>query len=435
MRMFYFVICLFLSTSCNFGNFSTGSQFFDELSFEFNVSDTLTINFSSVKLDSIITSYPNRFIIGNSSDTVFGITKSSAFTQVFPASANYEFDLNDVNYNRITLLLTYDNYFLNDTTNAFTLIIDELDEEMELDDETNSFYNTSNFKVKSEIPDGIIIGSEFLFSTRPLSGETLELTLDNGLGLRLFNEALESDNVYSNTDEFLDFFKGIKISSSFDTNAFLGFKTGVEIRVYYEDLTVVPSEEKYISLTNSNLGELFFNQIESDYTNTALNTLTSENNSISSQLTNDLAYMQSGVGLGIRIEIPYVKKILEDNPNLLIEQASLYLKPVKNLYDDKLLPPYFFVYYVDGNNELISDGAYQLNLTLDDELDKNTYYSIDITEFIEFQLSNVENNQNALFIVSNEEIMSNSVHYMSFGNQNNNDLKAEINLNLIQLKQ
>lgn len=421
--------------SCNDEDFTTGAQFFNDVSFELATWDSLTMKFSTVKFDSSITSSPDGLVVGRTSNTYFGKVNASAYLQLTPDSSAYQLDEKEAGYDSITLVLEYNNYFLNDTTKSFTLMVDELYEEIELNSETGNLYNTSHFYTQRDIyGDSAILGQKTIYP-RPYTGSSVEIRLSDSLGHRLFEETFGSDNLYSYPEDFLDFFKGIKISAAEDTEAVIGFAASPVVKIYYTDKSTIPSEQKYLALTNQSSGEIYFNSFETDYSGTALEHITSEDEGLASSLTGETAYMQSGAGLAIRIELPYLKKIIEDNPDLLLDNAEIRLRPIRDQYaTEQLLPQTLTMYYVNNKNTNISSTSYTLELTLDDEYDLDTYYSADITEFVTYQLSLTENNENALLITSTESGFSSSLDYIVHGDQQNEDYKAQINLNLIRLK-
>ena len=424
------MIGLGLLVSCNNDEFSTGAQFFNGISFGITTWDTLTLKISTVKFDSVATSSATRLLIGEINHPEYGQLVASTYVQVTPDSSSYKLVERNNMYDSITLVLTYDNYYLGDTLTEYTLRVFEVTEEMDNDDENGYFYNTTDFATTSEA-----IGSKTVALTQPVGSGTIEITLNNEVGSKFYNEALKNENAFSNTTEFLNFFKGIKIVSAESTSSILGFKTSAEVRIYYTDNQVIPSVERYLSFSNQSSGEVFFNHFNSDYSGTVLQSLSDENNEILSSESDEQAYMQSGAGLGIRIEIPYLRSILESNPNLLLDNVTLKLRPINNQYpSDEELPEELYVYYVDKNNQLINSEYYTMQLTLDEELDIDTYYSMDISDFFNTQLNLEENNNNALFISSSEEAYGSSAHYLTIGDQENKDYRAQINLNLIQLK-
>ena len=100
--------------------------------------DTFSVKFSTMKFDSISTSISSRLLIGKYEDDDMGIVSSSSYMQLNPDS--YYID-NDAVLDSVGLVLGYDTYYYNDTTQVSTLNIHKLIDKMSSDDDV--FYNTS----------------------------------------------------------------------------------------------------------------------------------------------------------------------------------------------------------------------------------------------------------------------------------------------------
>ena len=80
--------------------------------------------------------------------------------------------------------------------------------------------------------------------------------------------------------------------------------------------------------------------------------------------------------------------------------AILELFVTRKSYDgQKDIPPTLFAYPVDKKNTLISNGGYTCNLEKDVDLERNTHYEIDITDFVKTQMSIEAFNENALLLL------------------------------------
>jgi len=430
MRYLFVTLMAFTLMACGEEEFTMGSEFFDGTSFQLNSWDTLTMEFSTVRLDSIITSYPSQLVVGSLSHEVFGEATASSYFQVSPDTSSFVVDPDEVRYDSVTLVLSYNSYYYGDTTQQSTLEVYELSEDISLNDETLDLYNTSSFRTHSD-PIGTTV-----VTPRPFTGDDIEIRLNDELGLRFFEEAEESDNAFNNQSEFLDYFKGLMIKASAD-NAVIGFDNTPEIRLYYSDLTQIPAEQRYLSIINTETLELSFSHFDSDFTSSVLNQLPPEGDSaLSSTYTNNEAYLQSGAGLALRIEIPHIRKIIEDNPDMLIDEVLLRLKPVNGQYDnDRELIEQLRVYYVDHKNRILGTLNNLMILTLDEEFDLDTYYEMDIKSFVEYQLEEDEYNNNALLITASGDVYNSTVHHLTIGDQHHENFKSEIKLNLIELKE
>ncbi|UII25638.1 DUF4270 domain-containing protein [Fulvivirga maritima] len=436
MRFFFLllVIGFGLMISCNEES-STGAQFFNGTSFEFTSWDTLTMDFSTVKFDSITTNSPSVLLMGSYSYEDYGDISSQVYAQVSPAAA-YQLDDEYMVYDSIVLVMRYNTYYLGDTTQQFNLEVAEVMEEIELDDDNSALYNTSTFKVSTdEDPAAWLASSEV--KMQPFTRDSLEVRISDELGRKWFDESLESNNLFSDDDDFKNEFKGIRIKG--DGGAVIGFDTQFEIKVYYTDNSVSPAEQEYMSFTNDATTDITFNHIVSDYENTPLFTTDSEDDDymlVSSEDTDNRGFIQPGIGVFLRIDFPSLNSIIEDNPDMLLESAYLVLKPVSSQYPSyDMLPTQITVYFVDEDNQTLQSNSTEMELTLNSEFDRNTYYSVDIKEFIDYQLSLDENNENALLLaISTTDDYGIGLDYLTVGDQESDDYEAQLSLNIINLK-
>jgi hypothetical protein len=136
---------------------------------------------------------------------------------------------------------------------------------------------------------------------------------------------------------------------------------------------------------------LQFNEINTDLSNTILGDFEDGEEIKLSETTDDLLFTQAGSGITTRIEIPSIKRLSEFSENSTALSATLTFSPVKGTYDDdNPLPESMLVYVVDHKNRIISQLSDIEGETVsailnedNDEFDNNTYYSIDLSGFVE----------------------------------------------------
>src|SRR5690606_13361152 len=127
-----------------------------------------------------------------------------------------------------------------------------------------------------------------------------------------------------------------------------------------------------------------------------------------------------GCGLGIRVEIPYLRDILIDNPGLHILEAVLQFSPVpRSGKGNTPAPEVLAMYVVNGQNEVISisDSQVRVRLAEDVYLCSDTRYPLSILDFVHYQLAAPEINQNAVLFTSDDEFLRSSVYRLYVGDQ------------------
>lgn len=334
--------------------------------------DTLQVEASTFKFDSIVTSGSQRILVGLYTDPVFGETTSESYVSVLPTDGSFDLR-DDAEYDSIALIMRYDRYFYNDTIPEQLFKVYEVTDDIKSDNDL--FYNTTTFET-NPIPIG-----EKTFRARPTKGDSLHISLDNAYGQLLFDRL--NDNDINDLDDFLNLYKGISIKTSNQNTSILGFSTAPEstfVRLYYkvpdeiEDITY----EKDFSVNSLSS----FNHIQSDQDGTIFNELTAQELSLPSDEANNKCYIQAGTGLAMKIDIPHIKNLYDiSGENGVLMSAKLHFKPSLNSYNETLsIKDSLLTYIVNRNSEietqiLQSDGTpvYAIMENKNDEFNTLTF--------------------------------------------------------------
>ena len=341
--------------------------------------DSMTVQSSTFKFDSIAVSNTSRLLVGAYSDPVFGQVKAKSFMQFaypFPS-------INDeAVYDSIALILKYDNYFYNDTTQTQTISVYNLLDDVKTDD--GFFYNTTDFEA-----DTTPIGTT-TFKPYPSKEDSLHVTINNVFGTDLYEKL--RDNEITNSDEFLNAYKGLMIDPDTNNTSVLGFATSSYLRLYYSLEDEVENEESEtidftLNTTNS------FHNITTDYSGTNFNTLDSQETQLLSADADEASYAQSGAGMATRIDIPFMETIndIPGNGSILDANIKISIKQntsTENLYTNDAIN----VYLIDRKGDsygVLTDASgetvYGLLESIDEEF-KTLTYTIPVTNFLNLKL-------------------------------------------------
>ena len=397
-------VFLILLTSCssdtlNGSDFEAGDTFTDS-DIRVIQLDTMTVDFSTMKFDSIDTSQSARMLVGKYNDPVFGTVKTASFMELVPSS--YSIDTN-AEYDSITFLLRPDGYFYNDTLQTSTLLIKQVNESLEPADGIN-FYNTSVINYDQEN-----LGS-LTYTPRPLSTDSLEIKINDTFGQALFDN-LQQQNI-STYDEFKNYFHGITVQPDENNNASIqGFSLASNMRLYY---SIAGENERIQYYTDFSLNiasspSPFFNQISAEEPNTYLTALTDQETNLYSFETEYQSFIQSGIGIATRIEFPHIKSVFNIQGQGTLLDASLKIAPTIGSYNDLLmLRDTLSVFIVDQNNELsgqlyATDGSAALAiLNRNDQEFNDIYYELPLSGYLEGLLSvDLESSDALILLPSN----------------------------------
>ena len=404
VRLLGLLVFIGLAVSCSTDSYNTSDFIAGDAFTSSNIRvvlvDTMTVEVSTIKFDSINTGSSSRVLIGQYVDPIFGTVSSANYSGFLP---NSYYISTDAKYDSIVLFLKYDGYYYNDTTKTNSIQVKRLIENFN-PDEDDYFYNTSTVASNDEI-----IGT-LSYSPRPQSTDSLQIKLSDNLGIEFFNNL--QNKVITNTAEFTSKFKGLSIQpGNEDNGSVIGFEKSTStffMRLYYSTAEETDIVQSYtdISLNSTDSPNPFFNQISAENPISYLQELTNGEMSLSSSKSNNQSYIQSGTGYATTIELPYLKTIKNIGGQGTLLKAALKIKPVLGSYNDFLmLRDYLTVYQVDSNNDITqqlnaTDGsALSALLNTANQEYNDVYYEISLTSYIENILTTDLNSNNTLLLI------------------------------------
>ena len=311
-------------------------------------SDTFDLNTFSVYADSIKTDELNGpSLLGNYIDPVFGEVNSSIFTQIRLEQA-YDFipqdgTIDDVVIDSAVLYLAIDGYYGDINEQEFNVEI--LDEDFYKD---SSYYNNQSLTTK-----GVNISTAGSIKANPLfpgyfSGflvneAILGITLDvTEFALPIVNESGNSTlNGNDGDNEFLSFFKGIKISAPNNVNGGLYYinltNSFSRIRLFYRDTSGIASEHDTLDFDfNINSNCAYYHAVNHDYSGTAVEEAVNQ-----PLLGRNQFYVQALGGVNGRITIPELDSLI--GKNIMANKAEIILPFEDYLYDEYSSPTSLFI--------------------------------------------------------------------------------------------
>jgi hypothetical protein len=349
--------------------------------------DTLTVAMSTIKLDSVQTQSSDYFMSGSYTDEYFGDISATTYTQLEIPSASID---DDEVYDSIFVYLKYTGLYYGDTLQPQSISIHEVLEDIELPDEYDVdpyLYNTTTLKY-----DPTSLGSVTV-TPRPNRDDTLKFKLSDELGERFLEYLRDDDDEIDDNDDFVDLFKGIAIVPGDENNSIFSFwADSMTIQVYTHVHEFYNTVNRYEFTVSSSINH--FQHVESDVTGTGLETLTDQQESVSSGTLDKKAYVQGGTGYVTRLDFPSLEMLTEIGSKNILYQVSLILRPIKGIYDEDALPEELALYETDDRNEVgdqvLDSDSEGVTLTLYTDEDNNKapyYYAADVTNYIYETLS------------------------------------------------
>lgn len=435
--MYKFLILIFLGlliVSCDSdadaGEFVVGADYLAVKNKVISI-DTVSIDVSTIKLDSLVTSSESRILVGNYDDPLFGKVKSDSYFQVSTNtfnlySQNSDTDATGYVFDSIAMILRYDNYYYADTTKVQTLNIYRVLNKFKPNVNDDSFYNNSSLNY-NDTSLGTIT-----YRPKPIGRDSINIKLKSEFGLELFNKF--KNNEMTNSTEFTEYLKGFVVTSSVNTSgSVIGFNLSSVLRLYYSKGTGDTEDSYKKNFTILDVSKQF-NAISSDRAGTLIQDLPLSKMNLSSLYTGNKGFIQSGTGIVCRVDFPYIKQLKYLSDKGAIVDAKLIMKPVKNSYSEMFpLPEKLSVYVVDKLNRikatLTDSNSENLVAVLNngnDEFDENVRYELSLGLFLQKEMLKQSDSKYGLLFTL--PILSKVVDRVVLGDQNNKENKIQLKI-------
>ena len=372
-------------TSCQKGELKLGDNFINSNSYTALI-DTVSIQLSTIKADSIVTSSTANGLVGYYRHPLMGGQEAETFFALNPPD-NFTWDDTGQVFDSLVMVLRSNTYSIGDTTVDVLFRVHPLSEKIEVNDD-GKLYNTSTFAYREE-PMGKI-----RFTPYPKRKEELNIRLDDSYATELIDFLNTYENHDDKLDLFKDKFKGFVVDcDTVITRSALGFilsDTASCLRLYSH---IDKLEKEEITNNFSLSSESTFNRLSSPDQAVIYNQIANGKVALTEQKSNGTALLQSGSGLKIRIDFPTISSLSELKNKGHIVKAEIRLKPDMSIMQTADLPARIFIsdiyiandiwaYLSDDNSQPIS-----CNLNLDDAYHEDTYYSFDLSNYINSRLT------------------------------------------------
>ncbi len=459
MRKFSFIIIVNLFaflTSCTTDKFQeheVGDNLIDNTT-EVRLIDTFTIESSTVKLDSVLTSGQANILFGSYEDEYFGRIRSDFYALVGLGGAFYLKEVGEnkdkvpIRFDSLVFISYPDSRYMGDTLLTQSMSIHRVTEEIEIPDDQRGFYAHSSFPFDEES-----IGSAS-FVSRPITesqeyNEEKENDVENNKGGIRFNmkDALGLDivrmvNTENDTVRFVEkwneYLKGIVLRAGEDNSLMLsyGLQTGrMKIRLYYtytdfelsgtrafHDFPIVTSLENFINIKSD------FSAAPYD-----LNQIIDEKIDLSSENTGNLSFAHSGLGILTKIKIPHIERLNTIGSTGGVLSAELNFYPKDDSFDNDhfKLPSVPFTLYqtsdVNGFNAQLPVNSNFVGPVNSDE----SYYSIDVTSYVNNVLTNGQEFDDALLLTLPLNSLGVSMDRLIIENDEDSDFRIRLKVKYV----
>lgn len=425
-------------TACEDDDYEAGSRWVDTELQIFSL-DTMKVKTYTIQLDSVATSGKSLLMVGKHQDPDFGKVKANAFFQLSPEALSLN---NTAIFDSVSLLLLYDSYAYGDTLSPNTIKVHPLSQRIRLNSDTGALYNTSQISYENEI------GSKTYYPRPNTENRYVRISLDNSFGANLFQ--IMQYNDIPDVETFYQYFKGFALTYSESDNSVVRFKgetvdtltvggenIGSVMRIYYHYASTDGSEPE-VEMFDFDISTTYqFNQFASDFSGTPLEGLTPDN-PLPSESTGNKSYMQAGLGIFTRIQIPYLKNLYNIDQNIFVIDSYLNLRPVNNTYTYPYQLPGELYYYIgDRLDNLVgsftdsSGNEVTISSYINNQFQEDNYYYVQMSGYVNSILTSQTNLENTILIYPNSTSAL-SLDRLVIGNQSFYQNQLEFNVSLIK---
>lgn len=342
-------IALTLSYACQ-KNTTIKPEVENELTVE--ISDTIKVHASTYLLDSLPTSNMGSILLGKVSDAEFGEISASSYFQLKPTFVKEAAIPENARFDSLNLVLKYNKYTYGDTAQNQEIVVEEVvqpitlrklkvgveQEELPVFLKEDALYSSSSFATHP-----VPLGTRF-FKARPNTKDSISIRLSPALGAELFKKIINKDKELFDADEFIKYFKGIKLSVK-NGASINGFETSAtEMVLNYTSIANNGIPKKGNLKFNLNKDQYQFNHIDSDRSQTQLKEISYSKRELEAASTQQQVYLQGGVGLVTKITIPGLDRFLKE-PNIVVNKFELIIKTTPQSYE-KFTPPKSLILFI-----------------------------------------------------------------------------------------
>jgi hypothetical protein len=384
---------------------------------------------ATYKVDSFATSNTQVFTVGYHNDPSIGVTTAASYAELQLPGENPVANASVV-FDSLQLILVPKGTFYGDSTQPLTLNVFRLAENIR-SKTTTDFYNTSTFTLADQI------GSKTIHLTNK-AGSVVSIRLSDAVGQELLDKFVTSSIEVSDSSNFYQYFKGICITvDSTVTNTVTSFGSNAEsvlMRLTYHEKGLYPTYKNLdFGFTNGRQ----FSRIQVRTTNANLSSVIPDiSQLLSSTVTGGNSYLHTSLGSYIRINFPTLLTLKEEHPYMRVLKAVMIIKPKTETWTlPYRLPPAVNLYSTDQTNTPVAvfttnDASNPTLLTGDLVIDqlygKNTYYSYDITSFINSKIAEGQFSKSALLLTPSSGGFGNGFDRLIIQGENSVQLKLYV---------
>ncbi|HCX22720.1 MAG: hypothetical protein CMB80_15690 [Flammeovirgaceae bacterium] len=380
-----------------------GDEFIGDDSFDLSYIDTVSLELSTLRYDSVITSTSDRLLLAYQSDSVFTGMNTEGYFLLAPASDNTITD-SDV-FDSITISLPLDGYFYNlEDYVSVNVQLERLTEELE----SRAYYNFSNPSSINSSKTTLMNREVKFYADRD---QDPEVRIDNAFGESLFNLYQNGSDKIETSSEFYQYLKGLQLSITSDESVGIGLVAdSIRLRLYYTNHTGDTESQSELDMYVS--GSPYFTHYSYNQPQ-RFESIVEFGDQVISDNTHHASLIHGGLGYRTLVSLPSIEELTLTGKNYVISGALLKLFPVESTDD---LPETIYATYVTEDLEIISSSSLIVSLYYDDDHGRDTFFAIDVSDLIASMFAD-ESTRNYSVVFDLDDDLNNSISNLWIGDE------------------
>lgn len=372
---------LSLWTACVDETSSLGASLV-ESSFYNVLTDTCTVDLSTVYQDSMVTRGDTLLQVGRYRDSLWGDLTATYYAE-FTGTSFTPGDDYTYTFDSLVLRIRHTGHYLGDTLTPQRITAYQLKEVIELEDDEELYNRTVLATEATPI-------FSFTYNPRPKQLKEQEIRLPDALGEQLLKDIVAEEEYFEDQDKFRNRFPGLALVPDADGSCVCGFAVGdssMTVTLHYKEVSNNRTEKELVFKVNT---EHAYTGVQHDRRGTALADM--EYGIEQARHSYDMEYrsfLQGLTGFYNQIEFPYLNNLQDEGDIVSVESATLYLYPLAGSYGDHNELPSSLTLYISSENNAFEDyngddvSTQTGSLTLDELFRLDTYYSFDLTDYMQ----------------------------------------------------
>jgi hypothetical protein len=339
---FFGIISLFLFgltlSSCEKEPEPIGIGLGDEQLINTYYTDTVTVNVKVFQSDSINTTNRagnSRLLMGSLADEYVGRYSSQGFANISLTTVTEDLknDAGEVAIYDSLVGFFQTDYVYGDNTAQNTIQLYSVSELFE----SKTYYQFDTLQTSS-----LVVGTAS-YPNALDTNNVLRMSLSEELGRKLFNYGVT--NKFESDSLFRIFSKGLAFRSASPNTSIIGINplslnTSLTMYFHYPSDTVSSSYRFDMPVSFSN--------IKNDLSNSALASLVTQD-FVPSENTNNIAAIQAGTGIGVKLEFPYLQDFVTSQ-SVVIQRAELDIPALESAMSATLKAPNQLLFLFGAGN-------------------------------------------------------------------------------------